>query len=289
MKYIEVRFNIVALKEQRQDAIDLLSAMAGEIGFESFIENDNGLIGYIQTADFSTEELDKIIAVFPIENARITYSCDKAEYEDWNRTWEEEGFEPIIVEDRCVIHDTLHKPTALYPLDITIDAHMAFGTGTHETTRMITAAIMKMNLKGKSVLDCGCGTGILSIVAKKCGAEHICGYDIDEWSVDNALHNTKINGINDYDVMHGDAGILLNANIITAASPFDIIIANINRNILLNDMPTFKKVLARNGTLIISGFYQSDEEILQNKAKELGLKLLAKKTENEWCCLSYSS
>jgi ribosomal protein L11 methyltransferase len=170
-------------------------------------------------------------------------------------------------------------------MDVVIDAKLAFGTGNHETTRMIVKTMFETEIKGNSVLDCGCGTGILSIVAAKLGAAHVTGYDIDEWSVRNTEHNAELNGVSDdVEVLHGDAHVLTHIS-----GMFNIIIANINRNILLNDMPYFKEVMAADGTLILSGFYEDDVPLLVEKASTLGLLYEGKKTENGWAMIVLKS
>ncbi|MCD8291486.1 MAG: 50S ribosomal protein L11 methyltransferase, partial [Prevotella sp.] len=248
MEYFKVIFNIVSKDAKKIDATllqaakDVLCGMAGDAGFESFEESEGGCInGYAQKQALNKQVLDDLISAFPFENFEISYSLEDAEYKNWNKTWEDEGFEPININGKCIIHDTIHTLThdisynnANNILDITIDAKLAFGTGTHETTYMIVSELLEMNLKGLTVLDCGCGTGILSIVASKLGAESVMAYDIDEWSVNNTIHNSEINNINNISVVQGDANILNQTN-----KKFDLIMANINRNILLNDMPTF--------------------------------------------------
>jgi ribosomal protein L11 methyltransferase len=242
--------------------------------------------GYILDNMFHKEILDECLKDFPIESIKTAYSFKEAEYKNWNETWEKEGFEPIYIDDLCVIHDTTHLPdNAGDAMDVTIDAKLAFGTGNHETTRMIVKTLFEVEIKGKSVLDCGCGTGILSIVAAKLGASHVTGYDIDEWSVKNTEHNAELNGVrDDVEVLHGDAHVLTHISGI-----FNIIIANINRNILLNDMPYFKDVLASGGMLILSGFYEDDIPLLVEKASTLGLLYEGKKTENGWAMIVLKS
>ena len=157
---------------------------------------------------------------------------------------------------------------------------MAFGTGNHETTRMIVATLLSMNLSLKRVLDCGCGTGILGIVAAKLGAKEVVGYDIDEWSVENTKHNALLNGVSPIEVYHGNASVI---NHISGL--FDIVLANINRNILLDDMKSFRSVMADGSYLILSGFYEEDIPVLLEKAEQLGLKESARRTDNNWACL----
>jgi len=189
-----------------------------------------------------------------------------------------------------IIHDGRHLPSdfrseTLQPTDIEIeiDAHLAFGTGTHETTRMICSTLLGMNLNGMKVLDCGCGTGILGICALKLGAQYCVGYDIDEWSVDNTRHNAVINRVDDrLEPLHGDATMLSGF-----PAEFDLVMANINRNILLQDMERFVSVMRPKATLVLSGFYQSDCQLLEEKANNLGLMLKQTKNDGDWVCLVF--
>ena len=294
MKYFEVNMTIEPCS---QDAQDLLAALTAEAGFETYEETETGLKGYAQQQLLDEEALQQAISMFPMEGVTISYTVSEAEDKDWNEQWEQEGFEPIEVrgkmddgggsEERLlVIHDGRHLPSALSPqpstLMIEIDAHMAFGTGTHETTRMICGQLLSMNLEGKRILDCGCGTGILGICALKLGAASCVGYDIDEWSSDNTRHNTVINHVDDrLEALCGDATLLSRF-----APEFDVVLANINRNILLQDMERFVSVMAPGATLILSGFYQADCQMLEEKARSLGLQLSTIHHDGDWaCCL----
>ena len=277
MKYFEADFVISPLSP---DAADLLAAIAGEAGFESFEETPTGLKGYVQQQLFDQDALQTALAEFPFDNVAITYTIREAEDRDWNEQWEQEGFDPIVLPG-LIIHDGRHLPdSSLFTfhssLLIEIDAHQAFGTGTHETTRMVCSALLEHmgtvpsvsrshsdRITGglspcvrppQRVLDCGTGTGILSICALKLGAKEAIGYDIDEWSVDNARHNAVINRVDDrFTSLLGDATILNKVE-----GTFDLVLANINRNILLADMPAFKQKMAPGATLILSGFYTAD-------------------------------
>ena len=293
MKYYEVEMTITPCT---QDAQDILSAMAAEAGFETFEETPTGLLGYVQQSLFLQEVLDAVIANFPFEGTHIIYKVREAEDKDWNEQWEQEGFEPIEVrskkdDGRCVIiHDGRHLPSDLGPqtsdiISIEIDAHLAFGTGTHETTRMLCSTLLDMDLQGKRVLDCGCGTGILGICALKLGADSCVGYDIDEWSADNTRHNAVINHVDDrLTSLCGDSSILDTVN-----GKFDIVLANINRNILLADMPHFVRVMKPGATLILSGFYEADCALLESKAQQLGLKLISTRTDGDWASMVFES
>ena len=288
MKYYEVEFT---LTPNDNDACDLLAALAGEAGFETFEETENGLKGYVQQSLFSEEALKETVTDFPFDGITITYDIREAEDRDWNEQWEQEGFEPIIISDGAImIHDGRHLPTSIPAqcVEIEIDAKLAFGTGTHETTRMICSALLSLinrhTFTSPRVLDCGTGTGILSICALKLGAVSAIGYDIDEWSVDNARHNAVINGVdNRFQSLWGDAYILNKVE-----GMFDIVMANINRNILLADMPLFRQKMAPDACLILSGFYTADIPLLTDKAASLGLTLKEKKTDHDWACLVFN-
>ena len=283
MKYFEVEFTV---KPTTQDACDLLAAMAGDAGFETFEETETGMKGYVQQALFDQVLLDETLSDFPMQDVSISYDVQEADDQDWNAEWEAEGFEPIVVGDNdIVVHDGRHlPPTTQHPaVTIEIDAKLAFGTGNHETTRLMLTTLLDLKTP-QSVLDCGTGTGILSICALKLGAREAVGYDIDEWSVDNARHNAVINRVDDrFTSLLGDASILDKVE-----GSFDLVTANINRNILLADMPQFCKKMAEGATLILSGFYTADNALLIEKAETLGLKLQTKKEDQDWACLVFS-
>lgn len=292
MKYYEVDFT---MKPCTQDAQDILSALAGEAGFETFEETATGMKGYVQQALFDEDTLQQVLEGFPFENVTLSYSIQEAEDKDWNEQWEQEGFEPIIInlppskgKGNLIIHDGRHLPSDnnLQPssIMIEIDAHLAFGTGTHETTRMICGMLLDMQLDGLRVLDCGCGTGILGICALKVGAASVVGYDIDEWSADNTRHNAVINRVDDrLTALCGDANVLSGFS-----AEFNVVLANINRNILLNDMERFRNVMAPHAQLVLSGFYKNDCALLESKAQTLGLSLKATRSDGNWACLLFS-
>ena len=295
MKYFEVEFTISPFST---DAADLLAAIAGEAGFETFEETETGLLGYIQQDQFDENILQESLEDFPFEGVSISYDIRIAEDRDWNEQWEQEGFEPIDLPlppsqggGTLTIHDGRHLPEITPTIAIEIDAKLAFGTGTHETTRMICAELIDLFTSNSSlftssrVLDCGTGTGILSICALKLGATEAVGYDIDEWSVDNARHNAVINQVDErFTSLQGDASILLNK----VEGTFDLVMANINRNILLADMETFRQKMKAGSALILSGFYVADCAMLIEKAETLGMKLRKQKEDQDWACLVFS-
>ena len=212
MRYFQIKFHLEGediTPEKRATAFDLTAALSASAGLEIFDEDGGDLTGYVQEDLFDKSVLESVLADFPMEGITVNFDISKADYEDWNAPWEEAGFEPIVIDQRCVIHDMKHTPPSIDgALDIVIDAHMAFGTGTHETTQMMVGELLRHDLEGKRVLDCGCGTGILSIVASKSGASDIVAYDIDEWSVENTEHNARLNGIDNIEVLTGDGNLV---------------------------------------------------------------------------------
>lgn len=284
MKYFVANFKIECEAELMQPARELLSAAACEAGFEAFEDTDDGLLGYVQRPMYDKEALDAAIADYMPEGAAVSYAVEKVPDQNWNQGWEDEGFEPIGVSDNLVIYDAKHTDREMFAGDdgvmrIFIEARNAFGTGTHQTTRMILRRLLAMDVQGKSVLDCGCGTGILGITASRLGADPVLGYDIDEWSADNAQHNAALNGVENMSVMLGDASVLNNV-----AECFDVVIANINRNILIADMPAFRAHMKQGAQLILSGFYEADVPMIEAAAKEHGLSLCDVVTDEEWAC-----
>lgn len=279
MKYFEVDFQLSPLS---QDACDILAALTADAGFESFEETQHGIRGYVQQPLLDRQALEDIVNNFPIMGTNIIYTINKAEDKDWNEQWEQEGFEPIIVgNNRLAIHDGRHLPSQPADISVEIDARLAFGTGTHETTQMICEWMLDMPMKDLRVMDAGCGTGILGIVALKLKANHVTAYDIDEWSSDNTCHNAVINRVDSQlSVYCGDASLLD-----SKTADYDLVLANINRNILLNDMPRFCQIMKQDAKLILSGFYTEDIPLLEARGKELGLILTGAKNRDKWASI----
>lgn len=282
MKYLVAEFKIECQDGMIQIARDLLTDALGEAGFETFEDTEDGIKGYVQESLFDENAMNDVISNFMLPDVSINANIQEAEYKNWNEEWEEAGFERININDSITIYDARHDDGAgiASGISIGIETKQAFGTGTHETTRMIVSTLLNIDLKGKRVLDCGCGTGILGIAASKLGASEVVGYDIDEWSSENAIHNAELNGVGNMQVMLGDASVLKSVE-----GKFDVVLANINRNILLADMPAFVSVMADDSLLILSGFYASDVDLLIEKAASLGLSKIDSKSDSEWTCL----
>ena len=282
MKYLVAEFKIECQDGMIQIARDLLTDALGEAGFETFEDTEDGIKGYVQESLFDENAMNDVISNFMLPDVTINANIQEAEYKNWNEEWEEAGFERININDSITIYDARHDDGngIASGISIGIETKQAFGTGTHETTRMIVSTLLNIDLKGKRVLDCGCGTGILGIAASKLGASEVVGYDIDEWSSENAIHNAELNGVGNMKVMLGDTSVLKSVE-----GKFDVVLANINRNILLADMPAFVSVMADDSLLILSGFYASDVDLLIEKASSLGLSKIDSKSDSEWTCL----
>lgn len=282
MKYLVAEFKIECQDGMIQIARDLLTDALGEAGFETFEDTEDGIKGYVQESLFDENAMNDVISNFMLPDVSISANIQEAEYKNWNEEWEEAGFERTNINDSITIYDARHDDGngIASGISIGIETKQAFGTGTHETTRMIVSTLLNIDLKGKRVLDCGCGTGILGIAASKLGASEVVGYDIDEWSSENAIHNAELNGVGNMKVMLGDASVLKSVE-----GKFDVVLANINRNILLADMPAFVSVMADESLLILSGFYASDVDLLTEKASSLGLSKIDSKSDSEWTCL----
>jgi len=273
MRYFEVTFKTTPCTATVND---VLSAFLGEIGFESFVEESNGIKGYIQQPIYDEETLKEAIAGIPLENVTISYNAQLMEDKDWNEEWEKNFFQPIVIGNRCAIHSTFHKDVPKAEYDILINPQMAFGTGHHETTSLILEELLDAELQNKSLLDMGCGTSILAILAAMRGAKPITAIDIDTWCVDNSKENILLNKVDNITVELGDASSL------QGREPFDVIIANINRNILLQDMSSYTACMHKNSEIYMSGFYITDIPMIQEKAESLGLQFIYHKEKNNW-------
>lgn len=253
---------------------EVFIAELGEIDFESFIEEENVLKAYIPIGKYREHDWKEIVSNY----GGFNYGVKEIEQLNWNAKWES-NFEPILVDDYCYIRAPFHASRTDIKYEIEIEPKMSFGTGHHPTTRLVIQLMRDVIFDGKQVLDMGCGTGILAIMAHYQGAQAIRGIDIDEWAVDNSKENALRNGVSDIIFALGNASIIIDN--------YDIILANINRNILVNDMNTFASHLKTGGKIIFSGFYKSDINIIEDAAMQNKLRIIDSKAEGEWIALVF--
>ena len=300
MKYLGFTFTTTPASDVAED---ILSDLLAGIGFDSFVRPDDlewekcegsenpespefqVLSGedlfkaYIQTDAFDSAALDEVIAAFPLPDVKVSYTMCEAEDKDWNEEWEKNYFQPLILGDRCVVAGTFHRDVPDAEYRITIDPHMSFGTGHHATTAQMLGRILDDDMQDLEVLDMGCGTSILAILARMRGAKHCVAIDNDEWCVKNSLENIALNHIDGIDVYLGDATALADKG------PFDLVIANINRNILLSDLPLYAARMKQGADIYMSGFYTQDVEKIVAKAEECGLALVDVRDMDNWACV----
>ncbi|QXP63061.1 50S ribosomal protein L11 methyltransferase [Polaribacter sp. R2A056_3_33] len=272
--YIEYNFTVTP----KEPATEILIAELGEVGFESFVENENGVTAYIQKDDWNASVLEDIF-VLNSEEFSIEYDQKEIEQTNWNAEWEK-NFSPIQVEDVVSIRAPFHENPHL-KYDIVIEPKMSFGTGHHETTHMMVQHLLQLDLEGKKTLDMGCGTGILAIFAEMKGANPIDAIDIDNWCYENSVENVERNNCKNISVFEGEAALLVDKK-------YDVIIANINRNILLMDMQAYTNCLNDNGVLLLSGFYQDDIPVIDAEVSKYNLKLETVIERNNWVALKYN-
>jgi len=271
--YLGYNFKVKPLKP----ATEILIAELGYAGFESFVETEEGVTAYIQKDEWNANILDDIY-VLSSDEFEITFDFNEIEQTNWNEEWEK-NFNPIIVDNLVSVRAPFHeKPDTKY--DLIIEPKMSFGTGHHETTHMMIQHILKNDFKNKSVLDMGCGTGVLAILAEKVGATQLDAIDIDNWCYLNSLENVERNDCHNISVYEGDAKLL-------DGKKYDSIIANINRNILLGDIASYAKCLNDNGTLFLSGFYQEDIPIIEAECNKQMLKLNETIQKGQWVSLKF--
>ncbi len=269
--YTEYHFTV----SPEKPGVEILLAELAEIGFESFQEVEGGLLAYI-LSDEENQDLRKKVSRLHSAASNISYTRREIPQKDWNAEWESK-FSPIVIDDSCQIRASFH-PQKKVDYDLVINPKMAFGTGNHETTQLMIRFLLQENLKEKKILDMGCGTGVLSILAEMKGAKSIDAIDIDEWCYDNAQENAKLNDCKRITVLQGDASLL-------TGKKYDFILANINRNILLKDLKTYAESLVKNGVLLISGFYKKDIPLLEKEAKSYGIRSVAQQNKKKWVAL----
>ena len=258
-------------------ATEILIAELGYAGFESFVETETGVTAYIQKEDWFQDILEEV-QILSSQEFEITFTIEEVEQVNWNAEWES-NFNPIQVDGQVSIRAPFHENPGL-EYDIVIEPKMSFGTGHHETTHMMVQQLLGLDLKDKKVLDMGCGTGILAIFSEMKGAGPIDAIDIDNWCYLNSLENVERNNCNHITVYEGDASLL-------EGKQYDVIITNINRNILLNDMAAYARCLNPKGVLLLSGFYEEDIEVIEQECQKYMLKLAGKLEKNKWVSLKF--
>ena len=273
--YIEYNFTF----SPKEPISEILIAELGNVGFESFVETENGVTAYIQKTDWNAEILADVF-VLNSDEFSIEYNLNEVPQTNWNAEWEK-NFEPIQVDDLVSIRAPFHEnPNLKY--DIVIEPKMSFGTGHHETTHMMVQHLLQLDLENKKVLDMGCGTGILAIFAEMKGAKPLDAIDIDNWCYENSVENVTRNNCENISVYEGDATLLVDKK-------YDVIIANINRNILLMDMKVYTNCLREGGILLLSGFYEQDIPVIDAEVIKYGLKLEKFIQRNNWVALKYNN
>jgi len=277
MQYVEIKCYVQPLEA----GSEVLVALLADIGCESFMEFEEGVMAYVPKKDFKKELLEML----PIpEDAGFTYRYEISEIEDqnWNAVWES-NYEPVLIENQCYIHAPFHEVRKDVAYDILVEPKMSFGTAHHETTALMISYLLQEDCKGKEVLDMGCGTGVLAILASMRQAKHIIAIDTDEWAFENCCENAQRNCIANMDCLLGDVNRIPH-------TAFDIILANINRNVLLQDMATYAARLKAGGVLFLSGFYETEDlPIIKNEAARQGLSYVSHKTKNKWTAVKFKS
>ena len=278
MNYYELKFTYESPVETTVIS-DILASELGEIGFESFTENEDGLLAYIADTLYNVEAVEDKLKEFPLENVTFHYTAQLVESKDWNEEWEKNYFKPIRIGSDCIIRASFHQPEPGYTYNIVIDPKMAFGTGNHETTYLMIGEMLKLDLAGKDLLDMGCGTAVLAILAKMKKAGKVVGIDIDQWAYNNALENIRLNNTEDIRIALGGA------EQIAGFGEFDIVFANINRNILLNDIRHYVSSMRKGALLFMSGFYTQDIPFIQEECERSGLIFESYAEKNNWVAI----
>ncbi|MCB0466009.1 MAG: 50S ribosomal protein L11 methyltransferase [Aequorivita sp.] len=271
--YIGYDFKVAPL----QPGTEILIAELGYAGFESFVETDEGVTAYIQKDEWNNAILEAI-NILDSDDFKIEYTFSEIEQINWNSEWEK-NFDPIEVDGKCTVRAPFH-PAKNFEYEIVIEPKMSFGTGHHETTFMMLQFILENDFEGKSILDMGCGTAVLAILAEMRGASKVDAIDIDAWCFENSLENIQRNNCENISVFLGDASLL-------SGKMYDVIIANINRNILLNDMEAYRKCIDNGGTLYLSGFYLEDLPIIKESCNNLGFTFVENKEKNNWVATKF--
>lgn len=275
MAYLEFVFNIETKEDYQRD---LLINALGEAGFDTFEETPEGFNAYIKSAEFNEDDFNNALLPYK-EIYSFSWEQNQVAQKNWNQIWES-NFEPLYIKERCYVRATFHQPKPDYPLEIIIDPKMSFGTGHHQTTTMMMEFIMEEDFGNKRVLDMGAGTGILAILAYKLGATDITAIDYDPICYDSMIENSRLNHTPLNQILCGSKDVI-------PEKEFDIVLANINRNILLDQFDRYSEVLSPGGELYISGFYETDLDSLIDKASALNLSFVKKKLLDNWCSAKF--
>ena len=256
---------------------DMLVSMLAEIGFDSFMDDSMGLKAYCSAKNRNDEAVESLLddqAFFDIHLLKVEEMPDK----DWNELWEA-SYQPVVVNERCRVRAPFHEPDPNFEFDLVIEPKMSFGTANHETTSQIISLMLETDFQGKTVLDMGSGTAVLAILAKKLGAARTVAIDNDEWAYRNAFTNCELNGIGDIEIVLGDA--------LAISGKFDVVLANINRNILLRDMHCYVAAMNPEAHIFFSGFYTEDLGSIKAEAERLGLRYCRHLSRNNWVAAEF--
>lgn len=274
MNYTKISFNLTPDSIENRE---ILVAVISDLAFESFDETEEQVLGYVPGESFNFAEMNEIISALPFS---VQTENEMIPDQNWNEVWEKNYFKPLLIGNRCLVRAPFHTAYEPAEFELVIEPKMAFGTGNHETTTLVAEQILNMELAGKTVLDMGCGTGILGMLASLKGAKSVTAIDIDIWSFESTVENARLNNIFNLEAKLGDAGLLGNET-------FEIIFANIHKNVIINDLPAYEKVLQPGGKLYLSGFYTHDMADVKKKAESLGLHETGFHEKNNWVVYSF--
>lgn len=274
MNYTQISFK---LNPDNQENREILVAMLSDLSFESFDESEECLMGYIPGELANSEEINDITSALPFS---VILGYELIPDKNWNEVWEKNYFKPLLIGNRCLVRAPFHTDYEAAEFELVIEPKMAFGTGNHETTTLVAEQILNMDLAGKTVLDMGCGTGILGMLASLKGAKSVTAIDIDSWSFESTVENARLNNIFNLEAKLGDASLLGNES-------FEIIFANIHKNVIINDLPIYESVLQSGGKIYLSGFYTHDLPDVKSKAESLGLIETGFQEKNNWVVYTF--
>ncbi|GAB4260746.1 MAG: 50S ribosomal protein L11 methyltransferase [Vicingaceae bacterium] len=277
MDYIKISFTLKPLELGRE----LIYFYLNDLPFDSFENTEEGVNAYIPKKEFDIEAFKNIN--FPSSEFEINYKIEEIKDKNWNEEWEK-SYAPIIISNECIIKSPFHSIKQNYTYEVLINPQMSFGTGHHETTYLMCKKIISLDIKGKTVLDMGCGTGVLAILSSLKGADKVIAIDNDEWAYNNSKENIDLNNTTNIEVLLGGKELLTDLS-----TQFDLIIANINRNILLDQLEAYSNLLNKNSTILLSGFFETDIPVLANAANKFGLNLVNKELKNSWALIQLNN